>query len=177
MSPAHSSRSSSSTLDENSPSLTSGERPDNLPPRRRRSNEVDAHVDDRTRHRFTDLVAIDEDGQIRVAKSPSTPPNFEQGVVSALEDSGIGSVETRLLYHGTTVSTNALITRSGGRTGLIATKGFRDVIELRDGSREEMSDTLWDPPPPLVPRYDRLEVTERVDHGGHVVTPLDENEV
>ena len=126
---------------------------------------------------FTDLVAIDDDGQIRVAKAPSTPPNFEQGVVSALEESGIERDEMRLLYHGTTVSTNALITRSGAHTSLIATKGFRDVIEIRDGSRDEMYDILWDPPPPLVPRHDRLEVTERVDQSGEVVTPLEEDEV
>ena len=94
-----------------------------------------------------------------------------------LDESGIDGRDTRLLYHGTTVSTNALITRTGVRTGLIATEGFRDIIEIRDGSRDEMYDTLWDPPPPLVPRYDRLEVSERVDQSGAVVVPLDEESV
>ena len=126
---------------------------------------------------FTDLVAIDEEGQIRVAKAPSTPPSFEKGVVDALEESGIARGDMRLLYHGTTVSTNALITRTGARTALIATEGFRDIIEIRDGSREELYDTLWDPPPPLVPRQDRLEVRERVDYNGDVVTALDEDGV
>jgi N-methylhydantoinase A len=126
---------------------------------------------------FTDIVAIDEDGTIRVAKAPSTPPDFERGVVDALEESGIAREQMRLLYHGTTVSTNALITRTGARTALVATEGFRDIIEVRDGSREDLYDTLWDPPPPLVPREDRLKVSERVDYDGGVVTALSEDDV
>ncbi|MEZ5101718.1 MAG: hydantoinase/oxoprolinase family protein [Thermoleophilia bacterium] len=126
---------------------------------------------------FTDLVAFSDAGEIRVAKSPSTPPHFEGGVVGALEESGLDPADVRVLYHGTTVSTNALLTRTGARTGLVSTRGFRDVIEIRDGSRGEFYDVLWDPPEPLVPRHDRLEVTERVDYAGAVVAPLDEADV
>ena len=126
---------------------------------------------------FTDLVAIDDLGQVRVAKTPSTPPEFEAGVLNALREVGVPANETRLLYHGTTVSTNALLTRTGARTAQVSTSGFRDVIEIRDGSRNEAYDILWDPPPPLVSRPNRLEVTERLDYAGTVVKELDEDEV
>ena len=82
-----------------------------------------------------------------------------------------------LLAHGTTATTNAVITKTGARTGLITTKGFRDVLELRRHNSAELYDILWDPPPPLVPRELRLEVAERVDYAGDVVVPLDEGDV
>ena len=126
---------------------------------------------------FTDLVALDPDGRVRVAKTSSTPPDFERGVVDALRQVGIPAADIGLLYHGTTVSTNALITRTGAPTGLLTTRGFRDVLEVRDGQREELYDLTWDPPPPLVPRYNRLEVSERLAYDGAVVVPLDEAEV
>ena len=124
---------------------------------------------------FTDLVALDDAGRIMVAKTPSTPPDFETGVVDALREVGIPADEIRVLHHGTTVTTNALLERRGARTGLITTEGFRDVLYLRDGSREEYYDINWDPPAPLVPRTARLPVAERVDYAGAVVVPLDED--
>lgn len=121
---------------------------------------------------FTDLVAISEDGEVKVAKVPSTPPAFEHGVVDALREAGLQAGDARTLCHATTVSTNALLTRIGANTAIIATAGFRDVIEIRDGSREEYYDILWDPPAPLVARHNRLEVRERVDYAGNVIEPL-----
>jgi N-methylhydantoinase A len=123
---------------------------------------------------FTDLIALSDEGEIIVGKTPSTPPDFEEGVVNAVRQVGINPADVRLFYHGTTVSTNALLTRTGSPTALIATKGFRDVLEVRDGMREELYAINWNPPPPLVPRHDRLEVLERVAYDGSVVTELDE---
>jgi N-methylhydantoinase A len=126
---------------------------------------------------FTDLVAMDDDGNITVAKTPSTPPNFEQGVVDAVTQVGVDRSDIRVLHHGTTVTTNALLTRSGARTGLLATEGFRDALEIRNGSRAEYFKINWDPPAPLVPRHDRLTVLERTGADGTIVTPLDEDAV
>ena len=126
---------------------------------------------------FTDLIALDEAGRIVVAKTPSTPPDFETGVADAIRQSGIAPHDINLFYHGTTVTTNALLTRTGARTALLATRGFRDVLEIRDGQRQELYDVAWNPPPPLIPRVDRLEVTERVAYDGRIVVALDEADV
>jgi N-methylhydantoinase A len=126
---------------------------------------------------FTDLVALDDDGRVHVAKTPSTPPDFERGVVDALRAASLDAADIRVLHHGTTVTTNALLERRGARMGLLATKGFRDTLQLRDGSREEYYKVTWDPPAPLVDRPDRIGIPERVDATGDVVVPLDEDEV
>jgi N-methylhydantoinase A len=125
---------------------------------------------------FTDLVAV-RDGEIRTGKVPSTPPAFDDGVLDALAAAEVPARDVVLLAHGTTATTNALITKTGARTGLITTRGFRDVLELRRHNRGEIYDILWDPPDPLVPRRLRLEVSERVDYAGNVVVPLREGEV
>ena len=126
---------------------------------------------------FTDLVALSDEGEIVVGKTPSTPPDYETGVVDAIRQLSIDPADIRLFYHGTTVSLNALLTRGGAKTALLATKGFRDVLEIRDGMREELYDITWNPAPPLIPRRDRLEVPERIAYDGAVVTDLDEVEV
>lgn len=123
---------------------------------------------------FTDLVALDGHGRLRVAKVPSTPPAFEQGIVASLEAAGLTGSTIEFFAHGTTATTNAIITKSGARTALVTTSGFRDVLELRRHNREDLYDILWDPPEPLVRRRDRLEVDERIAYDGQVVTPLDE---
>ena len=125
---------------------------------------------------FTDVVAA-SDGEVRRAKVPSTPPNFDDGVLAAIAAVGLAPAEVLLLAHGTTVTTNAVITKTGARTGLITTHGFRDVLELRRHNRAELYDILWDPPEPLVPRRRRLEIRERVDYAGTVVLELDELEL
>ena len=123
---------------------------------------------------FTDLVAMDAEGHLKVSKVPSTPAAFENGVVDALLEADIDHSSVTVLHHGTTVTTNALLTRTGAKTGLIATEGFRDTLEIRDGSRGEYYDINWNPPPPLVSRPNRLTVPGRIDYGGHVVKELDE---
>src|SRR5690606_25724796 len=112
---------------------------------------------------FTDLVALSGEGEMRIAKVPSTPPDFHKGVLAGLEQLGLDPDEVQLLFHGTTVTTNAVVQKKGARTALVTTAGFRDVLEIRRANREELYDILWDPPPPLVPRRNRFEVSERVD--------------
>ena len=87
------------------------------------------------------------------------------------------SPDTEAIVHGTTVTTNAVLTRRGARTGLLATKGFRDALALRNGLREEPYDNRLQPPVPLVPRYLRLGIEGRVDWAGDEVTPLSLDDV
>lgn len=87
---------------------------------------------------FTDLVYIDEQGKVGVAKSHTTPPNFENGVLNVIEVSGIKTEELDTFIHGTTVIINALTERKGVKTGLITTKGFRDVLEIARGNRPDL---------------------------------------
>jgi N-methylhydantoinase A len=126
---------------------------------------------------FTDLVGISDEGVIRVAKTSSTPPDFEQGVVDALVASGVDPSEVGILHHGTTVVTNMLIERTGAQTGLLCTDGFRDILYIRRGSRKEPYEVNWDPPEPLVPRYNRLPIRERMSAEGEVVHELNEDDV
>ena len=126
---------------------------------------------------FTDVFAVSETGESRVAKVPSTPPRFDLGVVEGVRALGIDPSEVTTLFHGTTVTTNAVITRAGAHSALVTTRGFRDVLEIRRANRAELYDILWDPPEPLIRRRHRLEVDERVDYSGAVVTPLDEDSV
>lgn len=130
---------------------------------------------------FTDVVLILEDGAAHVAKGLSTPEAFERGILNVLsklaEDVGFDAGRCTALVHGTTVATNAIIERNGARTGLITTKGFRDVLELRRIRIPKLYDLSWEKPPPLVPRYLRSEVRERMDHRGDAITSLDRDSV
>jgi N-methylhydantoinase A len=126
---------------------------------------------------FTDLVALGDDGELRIAKVPSTPPAFERGVLDGIDKLGVRLADVRTVFHATTATTNAAITRTGAKTALITTAGFRDILELRRSDRADLYDILWDPPPPLIRRRDRLEVRERVDYAGTIVEPLDERGV
>ncbi|MEO8204251.1 MAG: hydantoinase/oxoprolinase family protein [Betaproteobacteria bacterium] len=123
---------------------------------------------------FTDLIAIDTaSGDVRLAKVPTTPDNQAYGVLAAIESAGLDLAALALIVHGTTTTTNALLERKLARTGLITTKGFRDVLELGRRTRPKpygLTGTFE----PLVPRELRLEVAERVDADGNVVIPLDE---
>lgn len=125
---------------------------------------------------YTDLVAIQGDER-RIAKVPSTPPRYEQGVIDAITAAGIRAPDIELIGHGTTVATNAVIMNAGAPTALLTTAGFRDVLQLGRHNRGEPFDILWDPPPPLVPRRHRYEILERLDFEGSVVVPLDEASV
>ena len=139
-----------------------------------------------TRHRvavdvggtFTDLVAVAADGNFRFTKVPTTYPDYQRGVIDAVRAADVPFEDMEIFLHGLTIATNAVVARTGARTGLVGTKGFRDLIEIRRANRprEGMYDVSWEPSPPLVPRRDRLTVTERVDYLGNVLTPVDEGE-
>ena len=127
---------------------------------------------------FTDLVTVGvEDGAVHVAKVPSTPENQAHGVLAALDaalgEAGAAFDEVQAISHGTTVTTNALLERKIARCGLITTRGFRDVLELGRRTRPNPYGMIG-AFEPLIPRDRRLEVPERLDAGGNVVTPLDE---
>jgi len=126
---------------------------------------------------FTDLVLVDEaTGEVRLAKVPTTPRNQAAGVLAALTATAAAPAELKVIVHGTTTATNALLERKGARTGLITTRGFRDVLELGRRTRPTPYG-LKGSFEPLIPRDLRLEVTERVDAEGEIVTPLDEDAV
>ena len=123
---------------------------------------------------FTDLCILDQDtGVVRIAKTSSTPDPID-GVMKGLDAGGVDLSDVVLFSHGTTVATNALITRRLPRTGMVCTQGFRDVIEIRRANKDDIWDIYKDVAPPYVPRRDRLTVAERVDAAGKVVTPLNE---
>lgn len=126
---------------------------------------------------FTDLILLDgRSGSVRVAKVPTTTDNQAFGVVNALGATGVGAGEVDLIVHGTTTTTNAVLERRLARTGMITTRGFRDVIELGRRTRPQpygMTGTFV----PVISRDLRLEVTERVEASGAVREALDEQEV
>ncbi|GGJ71675.1 hydantoinase/oxoprolinase family protein [Streptomyces brasiliensis] len=142
---------------------------------------------------FTDAVASDGAGRIVSAKTPTTPPHREVGVMRAIEDIagelgiGVGELlsQTDYIAHGTTASINALVQGQVADVGLIATKGHRDAIYIMNAegrtlgrAAHEIQDTLRQrKPTPLLPKHRALEVTERIDHAGKVLVPLDEDEV
>ena len=127
---------------------------------------------------FTDVFIFNEvSGEIQVTKVPSTPHNPSLAIVAGIAKAGIRLSEVTLFSHGTTVGTNALITRNLPLTGMVNTKGFRDVIEIRRSTKEDLWDVYKDVAPPYVRRRDRLEVDERIDANGNVIKPLNEEEV
>ena len=126
---------------------------------------------------FTDICILDEDsGALRVAKTASTPDDPLIGAMRGLEEAEVSLRDVTLFSHGTTVATNALITRRLPPAAMICTEGYRDVIEIRRSNKEDLWDTYNDVAQPYIRRRDRLTVRERIDHGGRVATPLDESD-
>ncbi|MBT5812060.1 MAG: hydantoinase/oxoprolinase family protein [Rhodospirillaceae bacterium] len=134
---------------------------------------------------FTDLVCIDDTGALHTAKTPSTPDDPSRGVMEGLtllaERVGMSLSDmlaaTNLFIHGSTVATNLVVERKGATLGLITTSGFRDIIELRDGSKQNRYNIRMAPPEPLIPRPRRREAMERVNTSGDIEIPLDEDAV
>ncbi len=131
---------------------------------------------------FTDVALVEEGGgRIAIAKVSTTPRDLAAGVMTAIEtalaQNAIAPDAISFLSHATTVVTNALLESKGARTALISTRGFRDLLELRRSARSDLYDLFQDPPDVLVPRHRRLEITERLDAQGEVVTPLAEDEI
>lgn len=126
---------------------------------------------------FTDLVtfSIDADGRqlIRSAKSDTTPPNFEQGVLDVFAKAGVKPSDIAFFAHGTTVVINALTERKGVTTGLITTAGFGDVLEIARGNRPDFFNLAYEKPKPFVPRRLRREVRGRMNYRGVETEPLD----
>jgi len=126
---------------------------------------------------FTDVCLLDpESGRLEVAKVPSTADPID-GVMAGVAWAGVDLADIGLFSHGTTVATNALITRRLPRAAMVTTRGFRDVTEIGRGTRDDLWDAYKDNARPYIRRRDRLEVTERMDHRGRVVTELDEDDV
>jgi len=129
---------------------------------------------------FTDFLITDEDGASRVAKVLSTPEDPSIGLLSGLAevaaergeslDEFAAKIDT--IVHGTTVTTNVVITGTGAKTGLLTTEGVRDALEMRRGVREEQYNNRFTNVPPLVPRYLRRPVRGRLDHAGEELEPL-----
>jgi N-methylhydantoinase A len=123
---------------------------------------------------FTDLLAIDSaTGEVKLAKVPTTIDNQAIGFMAALAAAGADPATLQAVVHGTTTTTNALLERKIAKVGLITTKGFRDVLELGRRTRPQ-SYGLRGTFHPLIEREVRLEVSERMDADGNVLTPLDE---
>jgi len=127
---------------------------------------------------FTDVVFMDEAGEVTIKKVLSTPKDYSEGILDAiglsLNEKGLEGREIEVVIHGTTIATNAILTRSGAKVGLITTRGFRDVLEFGRIRRPQLYDMEWERPTPLVPRYLRMEVQERIASDGEVLVPLDE---
>jgi hypothetical protein len=130
---------------------------------------------------FTDVVLALTDGRIHVNKTTTTPRDpgegVAAGVAAVLRESGLDPRAVNEVVHGTTVASNTILQKVGARTGLLTTRGFRDVLEIGRIRTPGMFDLAWVKPEPLVPRRWRLEANERVAADGSVVTPLDEASV
>jgi N-methylhydantoinase A len=130
---------------------------------------------------FTDLVAVDDRGHSTLAKIASTPEDPSIGVMAGLDQlAGLLNLsraellaQTERIVHGTTVATNALLEHKGAKVGLLTTEGHRDIIEMREGLKDDRYNLRMPPPPQLVPRALRLGVTERMRANGTIETPLD----
>ena len=130
---------------------------------------------------FTDIVLLGDRGERYTKKVSSTVDDYARAITEGLsqllaeidgEARGIAE-----LLHGTTVASNAILEHKGAKTGLITTKGFRDVLEIRNLRMPRLYDMSWTKPPPLVPRRLRVEIDERVNAQGGIDRPLDEASV
>src|SRR5438477_371218 len=130
---------------------------------------------------FTDLVSVDAQGRVALAKAASTPADQSLGVMDGLDrlaetlgiDRATMLARTERIVHGTTVATNALLEHKGAKVGLLTTEGHRDVVEMREGLKDDRYNLRMPPPEQLVPRRLRLPVRERMRADGRIDTPLD----
>lgn len=139
---------------------------------------------------FTDAAILDDSGEVKVFKSPTTPSDWSEGILGAiataaeyyeqpveefLKDASISN--GGMLTHGSTIATNAIVERKSGKIGVLCTKGFRDVFLYRESPRKDPFDQCIDYPEPFVPRYLTLPVEERINSEGEVEIPLNEQEI
>lgn len=127
---------------------------------------------------FTDIALIFPDGRLATRKVSSTPHDYgravTQGIMGLLDGEDLSPEDIGEVLHACTIATNAILEHKGAKTALITTEGFRDVLEMRRIRMPRLYDPLYIKPRVLVPRRLRLEVMERMDPRGQVVTPLDE---
>ena len=134
---------------------------------------------------FTDFLLMDEEGNSQIFKVLSTPVDPSLAVFQGFsemaksEDLSLQAFldQVEIIVHGTTVTTNAVLTGNVSRTGLLTTKGFRDALQMRRGIREELYNNKYLPPPPIVPRYLRIPIQERVDYSGEIKKEIHLSEV
>ena len=126
---------------------------------------------------FSDLLAVDSNGTLTIAKTLSTPKDPSQGIFDVIRKGEVDPSTIRHFVHGTTVGTNMLIERSGSQVGLLTTKGFRDVLRIQRIDRPESFDLHWIKPRHLVERAKSLEIRERIGAHGEVVEALSEEDV
>ena len=127
---------------------------------------------------FTDLVCFELDPEsgrstVRTAKSATTPPDYERGMLDVLARGRVDLTTVDFLAHGTTVVINALTERKGVKVGLISTEGFRDTLEIARGNRPDFFNLHYVKPAPFVPRYLRRELPGRMNYKGEELASLD----
>jgi len=126
---------------------------------------------------FTDIVLLGSDGAVHTKKISSSVEDYARAIVDGLAElfaeTGVAPGAIEEIRHGTTVASNAILEQKGARVGLITTKGFRDVLEIRTLRMPRLYDMAWTKPPPLVERYLRHVVDERIDHKGRIERALD----
>src|SRR5262252_9531445 len=126
---------------------------------------------------FTDIVLLGADGTIHTKKVSSSVENYAQAIVDGLaevfRETGLDGRVIEEIRHGTTVASNAILEHKGARVGLITSKGFRDILEIRTLRMPRLYDLAWEKPAPLVERYLRKVVDERIDHRGAIARALD----
>ncbi|HWK63592.1 MAG TPA: hydantoinase/oxoprolinase family protein [Rhizobiaceae bacterium] len=130
---------------------------------------------------FTDVVFMGEDGRVIVTKVSSSIENYSsaiiRGVSAVMAEHGIAANDIIEIVHGTTVASNTILEHKGARTALVTTKGFRDVLEIRNLRMPKLYDLGWSKPPSLVRRRLRLELNERMSSKGEVLVPLTDEEI
>ena len=125
---------------------------------------------------FTDIICYDTtDGTVTTVKTPSTPPDFIEGMIDGIGELCVDASDIRLVKIGTTIATNTIIMRAGAKTALVTTAGFEDVLHAARAARPTLYDSDWDPAPALVSRKDTQTVAERIDYEGEVIAALDED--
>ncbi len=126
---------------------------------------------------FTDIVLLADDGRVHTRKVSSSVDDYARAIAEGLallfNELGIAGEQIAEVRHGTTVASNAILEQKGALTGLITTRGFRDVLEIRNLRMPRLYDIAWTKPPPLVERFLRVVVDERIAADGEVIRPLD----
>ena len=126
---------------------------------------------------FTDIVFLSGDGALHTKKVSSSVEDYSKAITEGLKEvfaaNDIAAIEVEEVLHGTTIASNAILELKGARTGLITTKGFRDILEIRNLRMPRLYDIAWQKPPPLVERFLRTVVDERIDSKGQVQGVLD----